>query len=234
VTPILRRLGHEVFTPTLTGVGERIHLAHPDVDLETHITDVVNVIRYEDLDGIVLVGWSYGGMVISGVLDRVPERLMRVIYLDAEVPRDGESLFDVAGMDFRIEMEQSASRSGDGWRTSLGTAEEIEAFLGGWIPNVDARQWFVRKLAATPQPIKTFSQPIRLGNPVADSVPRTFIRCPIDGSVWAHIYDPIVERLRRDKRWQIRELASNHCAPIAAPQLVAEALLSSSGVTVSA
>jgi hypothetical protein len=173
-------------------------------------------------------------MVVSGVLDRVPERLMHVIYLDAEVPRDGESEFDVAGAESRSEMEQCASRSGDGWRTSLGTAEEIEAFLGGWIPDAGARQWFVTKLAATPQPIKTFSQPIRLGNPAADSVPQTFIRCPVDGSVWAHIYDPIVERLRGDKRWGIRELASNHCAPIAAPQLVAEALLSSAGLSVSA
>ena len=183
VTPILRRRGHEVFTPTLTGLGERIHLAHPDVDHQTHITDVVNMIAYEDLEEIVLVGWSYGGMVVSGVLDRVPERLRRVIYLDAEVPRDGESEFDVAGQDFRSEMEQSAQRSGDGWKTSLGSAEEIEAFFRGWIPDTGARQWFVTKLAATPQPIKTFSQAIRLGNPAADSVPRTFIRCPVDGSV---------------------------------------------------
>lgn len=234
VTPLLRRHGHEVFTPTLTGLGERVHLAHPDVDLDTHITDVVNVIKYEDLENIVLVGWSYGGMVVSGVLDRVPERLMRVVYLDAEVPRDGESEFDVAGPEFRSEMEQSANRSGDGWKTSLGTAEEIEAFLGAWIPDTSARQWFVTKLAATPQPIKTFSQPVRLGNPAADAVPRTFIRCPVDGSVWAHIYEPIVERVRGDKRWEVRELASNHCAPIAAPQLVAEALLSSAGVTPSA
>lgn len=131
-------------------------------------------------------------------------------------------------------MEQSANRSGDGWKTSLGTAEEIEAFFGAWIPDTRARQWFVTKLAATPQPIKTFSQPVRLRNPAADAVPRTFIRCPIDGSVWAHIYDPIVERVRGDKRWEVRELASNHCAPIAAPQLVAEALLSSAGVTASA
>jgi pimeloyl-ACP methyl ester carboxylesterase len=104
VAPLLRARGHEVFTPTLTGLGERIHLASPEVNLDTHITDIVNVIRYEDLEGVVLVGWSYGGMVVSGVLDRVPERLARVIYLDAEVPREGESAFDVAG--------QNSSRDG--------------------------------------------------------------------------------------------------------------------------
>jgi hypothetical protein len=164
-------------------------------------------------------------MVVTGVLDRVPERLARVIYLDAELPRDGESEFDVAGPEFRAEMERSALQYGEGWKTSLGSAADIEAFLTGWIPDVAARRWFVTKLAASPQPIKTFSQPIRLANAAADSVPRTFIRCPVDGSVWAHIYDPIVERVRGDKRWQVRELASNHCAPIAAPRLVAEALL---------
>ncbi len=143
------------------------------------------------------------------------------------MPRDGESEFDVAGAEFRAEMEQSARSSTEGWKTSLGSAEEIAAFLGSWIRDAAARQWFVTKLAAKPQPIKTFSQPIRLENPGGDAVPRTFIHCPADGSVWARIYDPIVERLRADKRSDIRELASNHCAPIADPELVAEALLSS-------
>ena len=91
VAPLLRERGNDVFTPTLTGVGERVHLATPEVNLDTHITDIVNVIYYEDLEAVVLVGWSYSGMVVSGVLDRIPERLARVVYLDAEVPRDGES-----------------------------------------------------------------------------------------------------------------------------------------------
>jgi pimeloyl-ACP methyl ester carboxylesterase len=150
VTPILRRLGHEVFTPTLTGVGERIHLAHPDVDLETHITDVVNVIRYEDLGSIVLVGWSYGGMVVSGVRDRLPEPLTRVIYLDAEVPRDGESAFDVAGAEFRSEMEESAQRSGDGWKTlsprrclvALGSPYRLQRACERAFPWIEAI-WFL-------------------------------------------------------------------------------------------
>ena len=103
VAPLLRKRGHEVFTPTLTGVGERRHLATADVDLDTHITDIVNVLTYEDLYQVLLVGWSYGGLVVSGVLDQVPERLARVIYLDAEVPRDGESEFDVAAPDFRVD-----------------------------------------------------------------------------------------------------------------------------------
>jgi pimeloyl-ACP methyl ester carboxylesterase len=224
VARLLRDHGNEVYAPTLTGLGERVHLATPEVDLETHIQDVVNLILYEDLEEVVLVGWSYGGMVTTGVLDCLPERLAHAIYLDADVPRDGESDFDVAGPEFRAEMEQSTRAAGDGWRTSLGSSEEIEAFIGAWVPDPATRRWFAAKLASNTQPIKTFSQPVRLSNP-ADAVPRTFIRCPVDGEVWAGIYDPIVERVRRDPRWRVRELASNHLAPIVAPDLVADVLL---------
>ena len=91
VVPHLRAAGHDVHTPSLTGVGERVHLAGPHVDLDTHISDVVNVLYFEDLTGVVLVGWSYGGMIVAGVADRVPERVAQIIYLDADVPRDGDT-----------------------------------------------------------------------------------------------------------------------------------------------
>ena len=95
--PLLRAAGHEVFTPSYTGLGERAHLAHPLLDLEAHIQDVLAVVEYEDLRDFVLVGHSYGGMVATGVADRVPERLRHLAYLDAFVPRDGESLADLVG-----------------------------------------------------------------------------------------------------------------------------------------
>ena len=224
VARLLRENGHDVYTPTLTGLGERVHLATPAVDLETHILDIVNVLNYEDLQQIVLVGWSYSGMVITGVIDRLPERLAHAVYLDAELPHDGESEFDVAGPDFRSEMEQSAQATGDGWKASAGSFEEAEAFFGAWLPDAATRHWVVTRLVASPQPIKTFRQAVSLSNPAADSVPCTFIRCPIDGEVWASIYDPIVDRVRHDPRWQVRELPSNHLAPIVAPELVADML----------
>jgi pimeloyl-ACP methyl ester carboxylesterase len=221
----LRLHGHEVFTPTLTGLGERVHLASPSTDLDTHIQDIVNLLLYEDLRNVVLVGWSYGGMVITGVLDRIPQRLAHVVYLDAEVPRDGESEFDVAGPVFRDEMERSAQTRGEGWKASLGEPEEIDAFFSAWLPDAGTRRWLVDKVASNAQPIDTFRQPLRLSNSAADSIPRTFIRCPVDGEVWAGIYDPLVERLRNDPRWRVREIATNHLAPIAAPSLVAQELL---------
>jgi pimeloyl-ACP methyl ester carboxylesterase len=90
----LRAAGHEVHTPTLTGLGERRHLIGPGVDLDTHIQDVLNVVRYEDLTGFVLCGHSYGGMVVSGVADAIPGQISALVYLDAYVPKDGESIWD--------------------------------------------------------------------------------------------------------------------------------------------
>jgi len=95
--PLLRAAGHEVLTPSYTGLGERAHLAHPLVDLETHIEDILAVIATEDLRDIILVGHSYGGMVATGVADRVPDRVRHLVYLDAFVPADGQSLQDLVG-----------------------------------------------------------------------------------------------------------------------------------------
>jgi pimeloyl-ACP methyl ester carboxylesterase len=224
VARLLRATGHDVYTPTLTGLGERSHLATPTVNLDTHVLDIVNVLSYEDLQHVVLVGWSYSGMVITGVIDRVPERLAHAVYLDAELPRDGESEFDVSGPEFRAEMEQAAQTMGNGWKASVGTVEDTDAFFKTWLPDEAVRHWFVAKLVTSPQPIETFRQGCVCRNPAADSVPRSFIRCPIDGEVWASIYDPIVKRVRQDPRWQVRELPSNHLAPIVVPELVASML----------
>ncbi len=97
VARILRASGHEVYAPTLTGLGERSHLLNSDVDLHRHIEDVVAVLHYEDLRDVILVGHSYGGMVITGVADRASDRIGRLVYLDAATPRNGQSLVDVAG-----------------------------------------------------------------------------------------------------------------------------------------
>ncbi len=147
------------------------------------------------------------------------------MYLDAEVPRDGESEFDVAGPEFKDAMEQSAQSSGDGWSASLGDAEEIAAFFGPMLPDADALRSFAAKLAANRQPIETFRQAVRIRNPASDTVPRTFVRCPLAGEAWASIFDPIMERLRDDPRWHILELSSSHLAPLRDPELVVDTLL---------
>ena len=105
VSPVLRARGHEVFAPTLTGLGERAHLASQKVGLEMHVEDVANVLEYEDLRQVILVGNSSGGMVITGVADRMPERIAHLVYLDAFVPEDGQSMLDIVPAERRPLME---------------------------------------------------------------------------------------------------------------------------------
>src|SRR5260370_2827870 len=112
--PLMQAAGHRLVTPSYTGLGERAHLANPSIDLETHIEDVLNVIKYEDLHDIVLLGHSYGGMVATRVADRARARVGHFIYIDAFVPRDGQSLFDL-NESGRQHLHEAA-KSGDGWR----------------------------------------------------------------------------------------------------------------------
>jgi pimeloyl-ACP methyl ester carboxylesterase len=146
----LRERGHTVYRLTLTGQGERVHLASPEIGLDTHIADVTNVIAWEDLKDVVLIGHSYGGMVITGVVDQMPERFKHVIYIDAFLPEDGESLNTVFGS----KRERPAK---DGF-VSLTNHEDRP------LPHV------VRQSA------KTFNQPIVLKNQnAARKVPTTYI-----------------------------------------------------------
>src|SRR6202167_6610182 len=94
ITQTLRKSGHEAYAPTLTGLGERIHLMSPSINLDTHVADVVNLIEWEELSDIVLVGHSYGGMVVTGVADALPDRVRSLVYLDAFVPKNGEALLN--------------------------------------------------------------------------------------------------------------------------------------------
>jgi pimeloyl-ACP methyl ester carboxylesterase len=116
----LRKAGHDVYAPTLTGIGERKHLLNREINLDTHIQDVIGVIDDEDLADIVLVGHSYGGMVISGVADRVPEKVASLVYLDAFVPEDGQSNFSILPSDRR-----PATVPGNDWLVSPRTAAEF-------------------------------------------------------------------------------------------------------------
>jgi pimeloyl-ACP methyl ester carboxylesterase len=196
VAPHLRATGHEVFTPTLTGLGERAHLANPGVGLATHIEDIVNVLVWEDLRDVVLAGHSYGGMVITGVADRVPERLASLVYLDAFVPADGQSLADLVGPDAGAQMRARAEAEGGGWQlppSPLGpdTPPDLRAL-------VEPRR--------RPQPLQTFVEPIRL-NSASASLPRTYALCTAPaGDAFARI----AARLREDGAWRVVEFATGH------------------------
>ena len=116
--PLMAARGHMLFTPTHTGLGERAHLAHPDIDLESHIAHIVAVLEYEDLRDVILIGHSYGGMVATGVADRAPDRLAALVYLDAFAPRNGESVFDILPPQTRDQRRTAVGH--DGWQIPPG------------------------------------------------------------------------------------------------------------------
>jgi pimeloyl-ACP methyl ester carboxylesterase len=207
LSPLLRAAGHEVYTPTLTGLGERVHLAHPDVGLTTHIEDVVAVLEYEDLHDVILVGHSYGGGVITGVGDRCRHRLAYLLYLDAPIPQDGECNLDRMSPALREATEAQVAREGDGWRIPI--TQEDKPF--GVTRDEDAR-WVKSKI--TPQPFKTYTEPLRLSDPSLGGIPRGFIHCtqkPAGDRV-----APFAQRARDAGLW-FRELATGHDAMVTAP-----------------
>jgi pimeloyl-ACP methyl ester carboxylesterase len=156
VRKALQSAGHDVFTPTLTGVGERAHLTSPQVTLDTHVADVVNLMRWENLADVVLCGHSYGGCVITGVADRVPERLRALVYLDAFILENGQGLHDVLPAAVRDGQVETANASGNGWQVLPISAEffNVNAADRAW---VDAQ--------CTPQSLATFRQRLALRNP---------------------------------------------------------------------
>ncbi|MGZ4681057.1 MAG: alpha/beta fold hydrolase [Acidimicrobiales bacterium] len=168
----LRARGHEVHTPTLTGVGERSHVLLPGIDLDLHIQDVVAMLDFEDCRNVILVGHSYGGMVITGVADRAGDRIDHLVYLDAATPRNGQSLVDVAPglMDFA----RADAREVDGVELVLWPGPEAGRFYG--VTDERDLEWMQSRL--TPQPWKTFAQPLHLTDEAAvDRIDRTDIVC---------------------------------------------------------
>ncbi len=152
VDPLLREKGFDVRRPTLTGLGERAHLSSKDIGLETHIQDVVNVILFERLENVILVGHSYGGMVITGVADRVPERIKKLVYLDAMVPNDGESAAQVMGS---TEWIDKMTKDG--------------MIVPPWVRPGQPHPFDV------PHPAKTFTDPLTLKNPAREKLPVVYI-----------------------------------------------------------
>ncbi len=212
VCPLLRNAGYEVFTPTLTGLGERSHLVTPQVGLETHITDIVNVFEYEDLRDVVLVGHSYAGLIITGVADRIPERLKLLVYLDAVTPEDGQSGLDLArSPERREQLERQARKRGDGLIPIPDTTDQPFG-----ITDEGDVTWVMEKL--TPHPLKTTQDPLQIRTPHPLKVSRAFISCT---------FEP--ETTRREELtsqgWKYLELAACHDAMVTEPKALVAMLL---------
>ncbi len=203
---LLRGQGHTVFTPTLTGLGERVHLLQPDISLETHITDIVNVFLYEQLDSVILVGHSYGGVVITGVANRIPERIAQLVYLDALVPHDGQSIATMLAPEVLAQLVAVVDQVGEGWKLPHIPEAGKPA---------DARLGF--------HPLKTGMQPVTLRNAAALALSRTFIYCTEDKElmVMGNLIIQAAEHARRDPAWRYYELPTDHLPMDNMPQVLA-------------
>jgi pimeloyl-ACP methyl ester carboxylesterase len=224
VSALLRARDHEVFAATLTGLGERSHLSGPNVNLSTHVQDIVGLLTYEDLERVVLVGHSYAGMVITGVAERTPERLAQLIYLDAFVPEAGQALVDILAPDpqLRTAMEERVRSEGDGWSLPSLRPGPWEPFLReAWrITDEADLHWVMARL--DPQPYATMTEAVRRANPAAATLPRTYVRCAL---VPHPHFDRFAATAKRSgSEWRYRELASGHDAMITAPREVADLL----------
>jgi pimeloyl-ACP methyl ester carboxylesterase len=207
----LHSAGHEVFTPSLTGIGERAHLASPQVGLTTHIADVANAVLYEDLQDIVLVGFSYGGLVITGALEHIGDRVGHLVYLDAFVPADGESLETITGSAARA----AAIGPGADWLVPPMPRDYDDPAEGIWSA---ARR--------TPHPARCFTEPVRLARPLEDyPFTRTYIKASAEprtepaGPFWA-----AADRARNSPAWRYREVATTHMIPSNRPDDLARLL----------
>jgi pimeloyl-ACP methyl ester carboxylesterase len=210
VRRLLAGAGHEVSAPALTGIGERVHLVGPHVGLGTHVTDVAHHLEYEDLRDVVLLGFSYGGMVVTGALDAVGDRVRSLVYLDAFVPDDGQSVADLTG-------SAPAPVPGVPWLVpgpQRAYDDPAEA------------EWSAPR--RTPQPLATFTEPVRLSRPLEEwPFERTYVRAtvPEQASIGSSAFDAAAARARASSAWRYHELATTHLVPQNRPRELADLLL---------
>jgi pimeloyl-ACP methyl ester carboxylesterase len=200
VAQLLRLKGHVVFTPTLTGMGERSHLG-PRVGLGTHIDDVLAVLKFEELHNVVLCGASYGGMAVTGAADRAPERIALLVYVDALVPLDGESAIDLLPEGFGAFVRAAADEHGHGWFAIPDALLPPEGLIAD-----DIRARYVARLRD--QPVATFTEPIQLTS-ASDGLRRAFIRCTCHVDGGEDPIEPMAARARAEG-WLYRELTAPH------------------------
>lgn len=208
---LLRDAGHDVYMPTLTGLGERSHLADRAINLDTHIQDIVNVFDHEDIDRAILCGHSYGGMVITGVAGVIGERVRALIYIDAFVPSAGQSVFDIIGSETTLAFLDQAGGN------------------GGMIPPIPAAAFNVNEadaarldMMAASQPLATFAQSARAGIDAVTVANRTFIYAAANGGDW---FAATHAKLQADPQWKVHDVACGHGIMLDRPLELASILL---------
>ncbi len=210
----LRAAGHEVFAPTITGLGERYHLATPEVGLDTHIKDIVNAVEWEGLRDFVLVGHSYGGMIIGGVADELGERIKAIVYLDALIPRNGVSVLDYNPAARREEIQKSAE-SFNGWQIPAYSAK----FYG--VADTAKQKWVDGK--CVPHPLKSMSDKSSLSeDPHKGISTRVYLLCTNPPLPYMRQF---FEWAQAQDDWICGEMNTGHDLMVTEPKKLSEFLL---------
>jgi pimeloyl-ACP methyl ester carboxylesterase len=213
LVPMLREAGLEVYTPTQTGVGEKAHLLSKDISLATFITDITDFLTEHDLNNVVLVGHSFAGISISGAADRMPERISRLVYLDALLLQNGQSVFDI------IPAEMAQARRELAMQTSGGLSLPVPdpAVLG--VTQAEDVQWL--KTHCTPHPLSTYEGKMSLSHPLGNGLPATYI------AVTPHYQATTASRDYAKTRtdWQYAEMQAGHDAMVTSPQALCDLLV---------
>ena len=207
VAQALRKSGHEVYTPTMTGLGERSHLMNPSINLDTHITDIVNVINNEELSDVVLVGHSYGGMVVTGVFDTLSDKITSLVYLDAFVPENGQSLLNLLPPGGPAPAAASEYTLAPLPAGVFGASPEVAAY-------VDAR--------TTPHPTACFVQTLKLTGGSESVKKRTYIYANVPAPT---TFTPFYEKLKNKQDWVVHTLPCTHIVQIDMPNELSDLLL---------
>jgi len=207
----LRASGHIVFTPTLTGLGERAHLLHPDINLSLHVADVLGLIKCERLNNIVLVGHSYGGFVISGVAEAVANKISSIVFLDAFIPDNGESVLDVVQPAVQDVVQDVLDRGDTTVPVRDAAAFKVNEKDRAWVDSL-----------ATPQPIGTMTEKIKLTGVRERVATKTYIRAAGYPNV---SFDKAYARTKADRSWRTYEVPCGHDVMIDEPDRLAEILL---------
>lgn len=214
VAPLLRAGGHEVYTPTLTGLADHSHSLECGANLTTHVTDVANLLYYEDLSEVILVGNSYAGMVITGVAAKAPERLKLLVYLDAYLPDDGQSEADLWPPERRAIAQGAEAQT-------KGLAQAPPPSMFG-VTDPALVDWINARL--TPHPTATYTEPVPAGDHTSAALPRVFIRCTGNPPTTPDVFGPFAEKAQA-RGWEVRDLAAGHLAMLTAPRELADMLL---------
>jgi pimeloyl-ACP methyl ester carboxylesterase len=214
VADLLRANGHRVFTPTQTGLGERKHLISKEITIDTFTADIVNVIEAEELSDVILVGHSFGGIAISGVADRIPERIRHLVYLDSLIVQGGKAAFDSLPPDIVAARRKAAEE------TSGGLSLPVPPPSAFAVSDAKDAEWL--KCRLTPHPIGTYTSPLTIKGPVGNNLPRTYMTCT--APAYAAI-ESTRQWVKSQQGWRWVEIATGHDAMVLAPELLSKMLL---------